>query len=362
MNIRSRSTPKQPSPSRRSMLKLAGAAALAAPYLWIPKSHAAGKVIIRSPGGVYDDLRREIVYEPFRKLTGIEVVPVAMTAGKLYTMVRSGHIELDIADITTGTLTPFQRAGALVPIPYDKFQYADPADIDPNYKLEYMVGNFIYGIVMGYNASALQNVPENWAEFWDYKKFPAPRMLADIAAGYPDLEFALLADGVPLDKLYPLDIDRAFESLSRIRPSIRKFWDTGALSSQMLSDKEATLGSIWSTRLLAAADGGAPLAINWHQHGVHVQAYSIFKNAPNMENAVKLVDYCLSDDVQKAFAKRYPCGPVTKKAYETLPAELRARVPGGEMTAKNGFILDPEWWADNRQTVSDKWSKWVLNR
>ena len=354
---------KPVSSSRRSALKLAGAA-LAAPYLWIPKANAAGRVIVRSPGGVYDDIRREVVYEPFRKATGIEVVPVAMTAGKLYTMVRSGNMELDVADITTGTLRQFQVAGALAPIPYKEFKFTNPDTIDPNYKHEYMVGNFVYGIVMGYNTDAVKpgSEPKNWAEFWDYKAKPGPRMLADIAAGYPDLEFALLADGVPLDKLYPLDINRAFESLSRVRPAIRKFWDTGALSSQMLTDKEAVMGSIWSTRLLAAADTGAPLAINWNQHGVHVQAFSIFNKAPNLENAKRFVDFCLSDDIQTAFCLRYPGGPVTIPAYEKMPKNLRERVPGGEMTAKNGFVLNAEWWTDNRQKVSDVWSKWVLNR
>lgn len=349
--------------TRRSVLKLAGAA-LVAPYLWIPRAHAAGRVIVRSPGGVYDEIRRELVYEPFRKETGIEVVPVAMTAGKLHAMVRSGHIELDIADITTGTLSQFQALDALVPIPYKDFKFTDPNAIDANYKYEYMVGNFVYGIVMGYNTDAIKpgSEPKNWSEFWDHKTHPAPRMLADIAAGYPDLEFALLADGVALKDLYPLDIDRAFKSLSRVRPAIRKFWDTGALSSQMLADKEATLGSIWSTRLLAAADQGAPLAINWNQHGVHVQAFSIFKNAPNHENAVRFVDYCVSAQVQHDFCNRYPGGPVSTPAYEKLPKRLRDRVPGGEMTAEHGFILNAEWWRDNRREVSDKWSKWILAR
>lgn len=361
MTTQENKTPK--SLGRRSTLKLAGAA-IVAPYFWIPKAVAAEQVIVRSPGGVYDDIRREVIYNPFREATGIEVVPVAMTAGRLFTMVRSGNIELDIADITTGTLSQFEAAGALAPIPYDQFTRTDPDTIDPNYKYENMVGNFIYGIVMGYNTDDIKpgSEPKDWAEFWDYESKPGARMLADIAAGYPDLEFALLADGVPLDQLYPLDIDRAFESLTRVRPAIRKFWDTGALSSQMLTDKEAVMGSIWSTRLLAAADNGAPLAINWNQHGVHVQAFSIFNNAPNMENAVKYIDFCLSEEIQTEFGLRYPGGPVTIPAYEKMPADRRNRVPGGEMTAKNGFVLNAEWWRDNRQEVSDKWSQWALNR
>ena len=68
-------------------------------------------------------------------------------------------------------------------------------------------------------------------DFWDAAKFPGARMLADMASGSPNLEFALIADGVPMDKIFPIDIDRAFKSLSRIKPYIKKFWDTGAVAA-----------------------------------------------------------------------------------------------------------------------------------
>ncbi|GAB1575539.1 extracellular solute-binding protein [Bordetella petrii] len=349
--------------SRRRVLQLAGAS-LVMPHIWIPRADAAGRVIIRSPGGVYDDIRRETIYEPFRKETGIEVVPVATTGAKLMTMLKSGNMELDIVDITVPQLMAFQRAGALLPMPYREFKYTDPDDIDEDYKYEYIVGNFIYGVVMGYNTEAYDagKEPQSWAEFWDARAFPGPRMLADMSVGTPDLEFALLADGVALDKLYPLDIERAFESLSRVRPAIPKFWDTGSLSAQMLSSKQAVLGSIWSPRLIAAAEAGAPVAASWNQHCVHVQAYSILKDGPNVEGAKKLVDYCLSKDVQQRYFERYKGGPVTKTAYKNLSAERRAQIPGGERTARNGFILDAQWWEDNRGKVSAAWSKWVLSR
>ena len=41
------------------------------------------------------------------------------------------------------------------------------------------------------------------------------RSSARIASGAVDLEFALLADGVPKDKLYPIDVNRAFKALAK---------------------------------------------------------------------------------------------------------------------------------------------------
>ncbi len=348
---------------RRSLLAMTGAA-ITLPHLWIPKANAAGQVIIRSPGGVYDDTRRELIYEPFRKETGIEVVPVATTSAKLDAMIKSGHIELDIIDISMQSLTRLKAHGSLLPIPYKEFKYTDPTDIEDAYRLEHTVGNFTYAQAMAFNTNAytLEKGPKDWAQFWDAQRFPGPRMLADVAAGTPDLEAALLADGVPMDKLYPLDIKRAFEVLSRIRPSIHKFWDTGSLSGQMLTNKEVVMGSIWSSRLLALTDAGAPLVLNWNQHQVQVQAYGIMKGAPNAGNAAKLIDYCLSKDVQQRYFARFTAGPVTKSGYASLSAARRENVPGGDRTARQGYIVDSDWWGDdaNKRAVGQAWSKWIL--
>jgi len=359
--MKTNNEPRANTISRRSMLKLAGAAVVA-PMIWVPNAEAAQeRVVIRSPGGAYDDIRRKLIYDPFTEQTGIRVIPVATTTGKLEAMLKSGNIEIDIIDNDDSVL--LQWEDELAPLDYASFKFTDPADILPEYKHENYVGNFVYADVMGYNKEKWNkdNVPKTWADFWDYKKFPSTRALADIDTGGPNIEFALLADGVPVDKLYPLDLPRAFKSLSRIRPAIAKFWSSGALSVQMLSTREADLSSVWSTRILKGIENGAPLAINWNQHSVHVQAYSILKKAKNLENAQKLVDFCLSKDVQSKFSSLWNSGPVTKTAYEALTPELREKIPGGDRTREHGFLLDARWWAKNRSEVGKEWAKWALN-
>lgn len=247
-------------------------------------------------------------------------------------------------------------------LPYDEFTFTDPDDLNPNFKRDYLVGNFIYAQVLGYSTKSYDaaSAPKSWAEFWDAKAFPGARSLADMGSGSPNLEFALIADGVPMDQLYPLDIDRAFASLSRIRPEITKFWDSGALATQMLVDHEVDLGSIWHTRIANAINNGAELDIQWNEHMLQVQAYSIVKDTPNREAAIKFVDFCTSPEIQSAFCERWNAGPVNKKAFDTFPKDLAERVPGSPALADKGFTLDAEWWAENRQQVSNKWSMWIL--
>lgn len=346
--------------SRRSVLKLAGVA-VATPMFWMKGAQAAQeRVVIRSPGGAYDDIRKKLIYDPFTKETGIRVIPVATTTGKLEAMIKSGNIEIDIIDNDDSVLLQWENE--LAPLNYAGFKYTNPADILPEYKHENYVGNFVYADVMGYNLEKFKRgqMPATWADFWDYKRIPAARALADIDTGGPNIEFALLADGVPMDKLYPLDLPRAFKSLSRIKPGIAKFWSSGALSVQMLSTRDADVSSIWSTRILKGIENGSPLAINWNQHGVRVQAYAVLKKAKNQENAQRLIDFCLSKEVQSKFSSMWNSGPVTKTAYEALTPELREKIPGGDRTRDHGFLIDARWWAKNRAEVGKQWANWAL--
>jgi len=346
----------------RRAFTASAAAIVAAPYIWPQGALASQKLFVRTPGGSFDEVKGETVYEPFRKETGIEIVPVAATVAKLMAMFRSGQSELDLIDTGDSTLLEFEKSGDLIEMPYDKFKYTDPADLDSAVKRKFSLGSFVYAMVLGYNTKAFApgTQPKSWEEFWDIKRFPGRRTLPDMASGTPSLEFSLLADGVPMDKLYPIDIDRAFKSMARVRPEIPKFWDTGALSSTMLSDNEVSMGAIWSTRLQVAIDKGAPLGIGWNQNAIHVQAYGIPKNSRNIENAAKFVYNASSPEVQARWLAKYKAIPVNTRAYAATSAELLDPDTKEPWTRSKGFLLDINWWAENRPKVNQYWSKWIL--
>src|SRR5678815_1824073 len=49
-----------------------------------------------------------------------------------------------------------------------------------------------------------------------------------------NLEFALLADGVAPDRLYPIAVDRAYRKLDQIKQHVAAWWKTGAQWAQRL--------------------------------------------------------------------------------------------------------------------------------
>lgn len=348
-------------PNRRSIL--AAGIALAAPAIWTSRARAAQQVFVRTPGGAYDELRAELVYKPFLRETGIQVVPVASNAGKLVAMFKAGRPDIDVIETGQDILWLLQDADALLEMPYGRFKYTNPNDIEAAYRQKFHCGLAVYADVLGFNTTAYTpgKEPKSWSQFWDIRAFPGPRSLADMSAGVPNLEFALLADGVAADKIYPIDIARAFKSMSRIKPAIAKFWTSGALATQMLADKEVALSTIWSSRAFMARAAKAPIGVQWNQNLANLTSTAITKGTRNMEAAMRYVDYSLSPKVQAGMVKASMDIPINKKAYGAIAAELIDPATKLPMTTARGILKDSRWWADNRAKVSDAWGKWILS-
>ncbi len=346
-------SPKLP---RRAVL----AGALAAPLLG-RGARGAQPLVIRTTGGTYDDIMRRSVYDGFTRETGIPVLTAPAPMSKLIAMYKAGGAEFDVIDTGDNGLLTLERLGALVPIDYGSWKYGKPDEILKELRLPFRVGSFVYATVSVYNRESFPaRHPASWAEFWDTKAFPGPRTLPDMASGQPPLEFALLADGVPMDKLYPLDLPRAFRALTRIRDSVPKFWDTGALSAQLLSDKEVVLGGLWNGRVQTIIDKGAPLAIEWNQNMIQVQAYGVPRTSRDPKAAQLFVDYASQASAQVGYSRELRYGPSNARAYDMLPRELLEILPGGPRYRAMGFFQDITWWEDNRDRVNKAWSSWVL--
>ncbi|MGH7264497.1 MAG: ABC transporter substrate-binding protein [Candidatus Rokuibacteriota bacterium] len=350
--------------TRRKFLAGAAAAGAVGPLVWIRRAGAAGRIVVRTIGGAYEEAVVKTIFDPFTRATGTEVVKVPATLGKVLAMFESGNLELDVVDMGELGMISLSQKGALEKLDYKAWKLTNPEDFDASVRRDDMIANLYFSSVLGYNTQTFPTGkhPRSWAEFWDLKKFPGPRMLADLSSGAVDLEFALLADGVPKDKLYPIDVDRGFKALDRVRPAIRKFWDTGALSAQMLADREVVMGSIWNGRLQAVADKGAPLAIEWNEAALQTQFWGILKGAKNAEHARRFIEFASQPEVQANFAKAIPYGPPNRAAFKFIPAEVAARLPSSPEHKPKAFLHDGKWWADNRAKVSERWSQWLLQR
>jgi putative spermidine/putrescine transport system substrate-binding protein len=324
------------------------------------KLKGTGEVRIAAYGGTAQDAERTAYFAPFENLSGIKThdFPGA-DVNKVKAMVDTGNVEWDVVQLSRSTVKNLQKKGDY----FEKINYdlVDVDNIDPLYRYDYALDMLVWSQVMGYRTDAFKGaVPNGWADFWNATKFPGDRALGGAGPSTPELEFALMAAGVPPDKLYPIDIDLAFASYDKIKASVVKWWETGAVPVQMLTDHEVVLTSVWNGRMAAIQAAGVPAAISWNQGLLKRDCWAVPKNSPNKANAMKFIAFSTLAISQARLSMLIPYGSVNNKSAEYLSEKQQEALPSAPAIRSQLVPYDYEWWVDNRDTVIGRWNKWIL--
>lgn len=195
-----------------------------------------------------------------------------------------------------------------------------------------------------------------WADMWNVSKFPGKRGFQNVP--WYTLEVALVADGVPMDKLYPLDVDRAFKSLDRIKP-YAAFLDLNTLTN-LVAQQEIVTGDLNLARVQKIKKDGVPLAYTWKETLVDVERWPILEGAANAAQANQLINFALQPDQQLGILKSLGYSPTSKTAIARIDAEQAKDLPGTPATASQSFYLDSDWWAKNGKPVEKRFQEWLL--
>ena len=199
-------------------------------------------------GGVAGDAVQAAYIEPFQRKTGIKVIrenPTSM--GKIKALVASGSNTAQMVLVTDGWLAQAKAENLLEPLDWTAI---NPDPIAAGAGDDYAIGWSFASVVMAWRKEV--KPLSSWADFWNVEAFPGKRSLPDNPS--ITLPLALLADGVPIDKIYPIDLDRAFASLKKIRPHVSVWWTSAGQSVQVLQDKEVVYGASYNGRVFGKPD------------------------------------------------------------------------------------------------------------
>jgi putative spermidine/putrescine transport system substrate-binding protein len=329
----------------------AGAAAL---LIGLSASAAqAQSMVFTSWGGTTQDAQKKYWAEPFTKETKIRVQQDGPTDyGKFKAMVESGNVSWDVVDVEYDFAVKAAKDGLLEPI---DFNTVKRADIDPRFVTDHAVGSFYYSFVLGYSKDKFGGKePKSWADVFDTQAFPGKRTFYKWSAPGV-LEIALLADGVPADKLYPLDLDRAFKKLDTIKKDI-VWWSGGAQSQQLLASGEAPIGQFWNGRLYALQKSGTKVGISWDQNLTAADMLVVPKGAKNKDAAMKFLTVATGAKGQADFSKETAYAPVNVKSKELMDKEVVATLPDQHTASQ--INLNMQYWADNRDAIAKRWYAW----
>ena len=318
----------------------------------------AETIVICSWGGGYQESQEEAFFQPFEKDTGISIVRARPWSGE-YTLLQSSDIPWDLVLISESALFRGEKEGLLRRIPAE-VTAADGVIRDLVHPYGVPADTFSTGIAWKTVTGA--NPPMNWEQFWDINHFPGPRSLRD-KPSYA-LEFALLADGVAADKLYPLDLDRAFRKLDLIKPSIRKWWHSGADPVELLNSGEVTYSSAWSGRIFNARTRSIPLAMALQQAIIEPEYWAIPArrnvSEQKLEQIYRFLKFYLRPDRQAKMTELFGVSPVNQKAIELLPEAVRNQLVTSPDNLRLQVRANSRWWAENEEAVEERFQEWLL--
>ncbi len=325
------------------------------------KLKGTGVVRYCSFGGALQDAQRKAYLKPFEELSGIKVIESeGPDAAKVKAMVDTGNIEWDVYEDDAGSVLNLLKKGDYYePIDYSLF---DADNIDASAKQKFYFNMLPYAQIIAYRKDAFGGkTPKDVHDFWDTGAFPGPRSMQSGGAGLnADLELAAMAAGASPDKLYPINLDQAFASLAKIKPSVVKWWEAGAIPAQMLSDDEVVMATAWNGRIDAIQRNGAPVEIIWKNQLLRNDIWAIPKGAPNKENGQKLSAFITMAAPQARLSMLIPYGFVNKKAEALIPPERLKILPTFSEHRKDLIDYDTKWWADNYDAITERWNKFIL--
>lgn len=309
---------------------------------------------VSSYGGGYQEAQDKAYFQPFVKANPSVTIrqDSPSSNAKIKAMAESGNVTWDVV-LVDDSFGLDADADWLEPIDYS---IVNREKFLEGYAGTYRVGADVEATIMAYRTDRFGGqVPQNFADFFDTEKFPGKRAIWKFAPG-GIFEAALLADGVPPDQLYPIDVERALKKLDTIKDDII-WWETGSQAEQLLASGEASLGLVWVSRGLNATQDGT-VAISWGQWTTQNGFWVVPKGTKNKELAMRAIEFFTEVPQQVAFTEYMPYGPTNKDAVDKVRDRYKGNLPTDHLDTR--VVVDSAWWAKNQAEVDQAFQEWLL--
>ena len=336
----------------------------------------AQAITVVSWGGSYARASQEGYHKPFIEETGIEIRLEDYNGGlaQIRAQVDAGAVYWDVVDLNLDDAIRGCDEGL--------FEVIDPSELAPgtdgsapqedyfpDMLSECGIGLLFYSNVYAYNSELIRGEPpQTIDDFFDLERFPGRRGMRRSPAG--NLEFALLADGVPVEDVYAVldtaeGLDRAFRKLETIKDQV-VWWETGAQPPQMLADGEVLMTTAYNGRIFnAQVLENQPFVIVWDGQVLDFGQLAVLAGTPRLDAAMRLIEFA-SRPSSMARVGRYIAYSPTRKSAEALVTthfetgvDMRPHMPNTPEHTRRAVDSDGRWWSDNGAEMNERFIFWL---
>lgn len=344
--------PRAPTPTLAGR-SAAPTASLAGGQRWAGRS-----VRVALPNNANRGVIDTVLLQPFAQATGGRIDLEVTDYAQLATSIAAGRPYADLMLVDGRWAVLLDRTGILAPVPSVGNDGTEP-DLMPATRTA--VPAYAEAIVGLYHNDAFATgaVPQSWPGWWDRTLYPGARTLHK--GGFGTLEIALLAQGTRPDKLYPLDLSRAIESLRQVSGAIAdRWWETDAQVIDWLSTGRAVLGSAVASQVVIAGRTGHPVTPVWNQGLLYSDAWVQPAGSANADVAGDLIRFMLTASSQTTLAQVGALAPVSEAAIGQVDPLLVQNLSSAPINRDRLIPLDNGWWADNATAANSAFNAWLL--
>jgi putative spermidine/putrescine transport system substrate-binding protein len=345
----------------RKMLRTSvlGAACLAASSAF---ALADGSLTITTFGGAFENAAAKAWFEPYTAKSGTAVAKEQYDGGlaKLRAMVEAKNTTWDVLDLETNDAIVGCDEGLLQKL--DPKVFGDTADFVPGATLPCAVASMVWSTVFAYDTSKLAEGPATIADFFDVTKFPGKRGLRKSPKA--TLEWALIADGVPVADVYKVlgtqeGADRAFKKLDAIKGSI-VWWEAGSQAPQLLADGAVVMTQAYNGRIFdAAKNEGKPFKIVWDGQVYDFEWWGIPAGTAKTDQAADFITFAAGPEVIGDLSKYIAYAPPRPSSIQKIDPAMVPNLPTAPDNFKNALQIDATFWADNFDTLNNRFQTWL---
>jgi len=342
---------------------------------------SAKELVMVSWGGAYTASQQKAYHEPYMANNpGVTIINDDSGSGalaKLRAMKEAGNVTWDLVDMTGSAAMTACEEGLAEEIDHDKVLAnapdGTPASVDFGDLIisPCFVPQIVYSTTFGYRTDKVgSNPPTSINDVFDLEKYPGKRSLEKRAVN--NMEWALLADGVPSDKVYDVlatdaGVKRAFAKLDTIKDSV-VWWEKGAQTPQLFADGEIVMGSTYNGRLFSLiVEEKQPVAMMWDWQVFDLDGWIVPKGTKNKAEVMKYLKFATDTQRLADQSKYISYGPARASSaplvgkHATLGIDMAPHMPTAPANSKNTLLYNIEFWADNTDDLNEKFYAWLAN-
>lgn len=341
---------------------------------------SAKDLVFVSWGGAYTASQQGAYHDPYMaENPDIKIVnddSANEAVAKLRAMKEAGKTTWDLVDMVASDAILSCDEGLVVEVDHDTLLAAAPDGTLPSVDFGDLlvspcfIPQIVYSTTFGYRIDKVGDTPPTSInDVFDVEKYPGKRSLEKKPVN--NLEWALIADGVPAAEVYSMldtdaGVERAFAKLDTIKDHVI-WWEKGAQTPQLLADGEVIMGSTYNGRLFAVIEEEKqPVAMMWDYQVYDLDGWVIPAGGPNQADVEKYLKYATGTQQLADQAKYISYGPARASSaplvgkHGSLGIDMAPHMPTAPANSKNTLLYNYEFWADNVDDLTEKFQAWLI--